>query len=342
MNNDYVLVKDKSGQFKYFKDGKFYSPKEVKALTKNLFAKPTLSKSALSKNLLTNQLATGTHLESRRGADQKIVEDKTKSVIEKLKIKFSDDKIKNRFVNVLITYFRGIRTKKEVEYVLTLPKISGGLELPADKAKIIIVFLENLAMETERERKNIAALPIEKHLEKKIADFQHQLEPAPLAIIKPAIKFNYSSPLPPKFVPVKTMPKPPVAKPLSAPKPIVQKPRINDIKFNETHLVGPLEELGEMDMADFRRLGKNQKEICDEILEKIDLLSEQSFAKKRQGIKAWKSSPVFQMYLSMNMEGILQNKSISDVIKFRQIENKDTLTLGEYETINEISRKISS
>ncbi|MFH0779901.1 MAG: hypothetical protein V1928_03535 [Parcubacteria group bacterium] len=368
-NNGYILVKDKDGQFKYFKDGKFFSIEEVKALQGRSFVKPIAPASPETKRgeskpapatfediPLKKPVSGLTNMDERRLADQKIVAEKANGVIERLKIKFSDDKIKTRFVNVLITYFRGIRTKKEVEYVLTLPKISGGLELPPDKAKIIIAFLENLSVETSRERKNIVTGPTvalakvgasnfqkENYPSRKITDFEHQLEPAPPAVIKPAFKFDVPPPAP-KPAPAKIIPKQTIIKPQPATiKPIEQaKPKMADIKQTETHLVGPLEELGEMDLENFRRLGKNPKEIIDEVLEKVELLSEQSFAKRLQGVKAWKGSPIFQMYLSMNMEGILQGKSISDVIKARQIENKETLTLGEYETINEISRKISS
>lgn len=344
MQDNYILVKDKNGEFKYFKDGKYFSVEEVKALQGRSFVKPTVSKPApatLEYIPLKKPVYGLTNMDERRLADQKIVGEKANGVIERLKIKFSDDKIKTRFVNILITYFRGVRTKKEVEYVLTLPKISGGLELPLDKARIIIAFLESLSVETSRERKTIAAAPGERFGLPKIADFEHQLEPAPPAVIKPAPRYNYSPPSGPKPAPAKAIFKPSVVKPMPSAKPIEQaKPRIADVKLMETHLVGPLEELGEMDLENFRRLGKTPKEIIDEVLEKIELLSEQSFAKKLQGIKAWKSSPVFQTYLSMNMEGILQGKSISDVIKARQIENKETLTLGEYETVNEISRKM--
>ncbi|MFH0987934.1 MAG: hypothetical protein V1763_01015, partial [Parcubacteria group bacterium] len=117
-------------------------------------------------------------------------------------------------------------------------------------------------------------------------------------------------------------------------------PKITDIK-KTTRLFGPVEELANMALDGFRKLGKDKTEIANEVVEKIQMLAEESLTRKVEGINAWRSSPVYQLYLSMSMQGIREGKSIQVVIENRQQKNEETLTLSEYEAVNEINGQIS-
>ena len=89
-----------------------------------------------------------------------------------------------------------------------------------------------------------------------------------------------------------------------------------------------------------RKLGRNEDEIKEELLEKVEVLAEQSLLKKIEGINAWKISPVYKLYLQMTYQGIKKMKKISEVIEQRQIENHESLTLSEYEMIASLNQKL--
>jgi len=134
------------------------------------------------------------------------------------------------------------------------------------------------------------------------------------------------------------MVKPAVVRPV-APQVAPKSPVMGDVKITN-RLVGPIEELTYMTVDDFRRLGKNIEEIISSLLEKIQLLADESLARKIQGIKAWKQSPVFMLYLKMSMDGIMQGKTIEQVIIDKQKEHADCLTLSEYEAIGRLNKQL--
>ncbi len=118
------------------------------------------------------------------------------------------------------------------------------------------------------------------------------------------------------------------------------KKRMADIKHHEPRLAGPIDELAAMDLVNFRRMGDSNEVIIGKIIEKLDLLEKESYKKRLEGIRAWRQSPVNRLYLEMGNESISQGGSVLDVINNRKKENKDYLTIEEFEGIMELNRSI--
>ncbi len=401
MLNDYILVKDKDGELKYFKDGKFFSVEEIaeqnkqrvlqarepkkkelkpdftletqkKAAVKPIIIKKEQEKpiiiekvpkksSAIEKALEKTvrplipplpaheiefeQLAGEDDFNSKRLAEQKLVGVKVDEAIKKLKIQFSDPQIESRFRNILTTFFRGVRTVRELGYMLGLPKVSGGLELPKDKISLILAVLEQELVEMNKERRQIAA-----RIEQKPVDLEHRLEPPPPLIIKKPEDRSAVEKTARRLQSSPSLIRNEVGADLSRtrvsrPQPALQKnvfaprPRIEDMKGNR-QLIGPVEELETMELGDFRRLGREEQEIKKHLLEKFKVLADQSLLKKLQGLKAWKSSPVYKIYLSMTVAGIRNRVPLSQVIEDRQLNHQATLTLSEYEMIGQLNQEL--
>lgn len=425
----YILVKDKDGQMKYFKDGKFFSLDEVKKIVEETAPTQTAKKKVELKPIITfqdkkiveapksapveqlipvkvvvepsseqltasseqssseqitaskEQLIEDEELESpvpsvtpvtpvspvspkeikladvpkspaknfdfesiepdeeikqRRFRDQELVQQRAQEVIDRLKIQFTDDHIRSRFMNVLLTYFRGIRGPAEVEYILALSREGGGLGLPKEKAEMIMSVLKHHSDATNKERRVITVQPKEK--------IMPPVPPAPpVPPVPPATPVAPVTPVPPvppvsPASPIPQMVKPAVVRPV-APQVAPKSPVMGDVKITN-RLVGPIEELTYMTVDDFRRLGKNIEEIISSLLEKIQLFADESLARKIQGIKAWKQSPVFMLYLKMSMDGIMQGKTIEQVIIDKQKEHADCLTLSEYEAIGRLNKQL--
>ncbi len=113
------------------------------------------------------------------------------------------------------------------------------------------------------------------------------------------------------------------------------KVRMEDVKF-VPKLTGPVDELREMSVLDFRRLGSNAEDSAGKIMEKIHFLEKDSYKKRLEGIKAWRECPVNKAYLNIGQTSINTNRSISDIIA----EGRDTLSVDEFYAVMELNKKL--
>lgn len=117
------------------------------------------------------------------------------------------------------------------------------------------------------------------------------------------------------------------------------KVKMDDVKY-VPKLMGPIDELGEMNLVNFRRLSQDSKEATKKIEEKIKFLEDDRYSKRIEGIKAWRSSPINKLYLEIGQEGIIVARGIENAIKAREKSNKDYLKLDEFNAIMELNKRI--
>jgi hypothetical protein len=70
----------------------------------------------------------------------------------------------------------------------------------------------------------------------------------------------------------------------------------------------------------------------------VELLSAEGTAKRIAAIRAWKSSPVHQLYISLGLNSLQKKQSIQDSIKEETAANSSNLTLNEFLALQELSR----
>ncbi|MDO9399412.1 MAG: hypothetical protein Q7T79_01870 [bacterium] len=115
--------------------------------------------------------------------------------------------------------------------------------------------------------------------------------------------------------------------------------KIEDIKF-VPRIMSPIDELKYLDLVNFRRLGADAGKAVEKIKEKINLLEEEKYTKRLEGIKAWRSSFVNKLYLNMGQSGISANKSINVIIEERKKKKEDYLTISEFEAIMDLNKSL--
>lgn len=103
--------------------------------------------------------------------------------------------------------------------------------------------------------------------------------------------------------------------------------------------MGPVDELRATTLADFRRLSKDPKEATLKVRDKIDLLENQSFEAKMQGVQAWRESEANKVYLEM-LRASLEGTVITDVIAQRQSAGQPVFTKEEFEAIMTLNREL--
>ena len=149
-----------------------------------------------------------------------------------------------------------------------------------------------------------------------------------------------------KIKPVKDLPLPqpqpfivePAATSAFTPRP-TSRPTLDDVKFSKK-LMGPIEELENMTLIEFRRLSPNPSEVASKIKEKIDLLEKEHFGKKIEGIDAWHKSEISKFYRLLGQTAMAEGKSVEAVIQERLVAGKPTLSLDEFHAVMELNRTL--
>jgi|GEM_PF-2562517 len=105
-------------------------------------------------------------------------------------------------------------------------------------------------------------------------------------------------------------------------------------------LVGPIEELQQMSIEEFRHLGDSPEESADRLKEKIHMLEKESFQRRSEGIKAWRTSPLMKEYLDIGRESIENTKDIKQLIADRQEKNSRGINTQEFNAISEVNSSL--
>jgi hypothetical protein len=152
-----------------------------------------------------------------------------------------------------------------------------------------------------------------------------------------------------KSKPEKNIPSKPAAVPRTIPKtapisarrsiPSNGKIKMEDVK-HVPKLMGPIEELKNMDLINFRRLNKDPHKAAENIKEKLDYLEEEDYRKRREGIKAWRESPINNLYLQIGQESINNNQPIEEVMQGRASVGKEFLTNSEFDAVMQLNKDI--
>ena len=115
--------------------------------------------------------------------------------------------------------------------------------------------------------------------------------------------------------------------------------RMEDVKY-VPKLSGPIDELGDMDLTNFRRLNEDPTAAARKIKEKIEFLEDDGYAKRLEGIKAWRECPVNKLYLSLGEKSINENKSIDNIISEGTSQGEEVLSKKEFIAIMELNKDL--
>ncbi|RJQ34763.1 hypothetical protein C4566_01785 [Candidatus Parcubacteria bacterium] len=105
-------------------------------------------------------------------------------------------------------------------------------------------------------------------------------------------------------------------------------------------LSGPVQELQDISVKNFRRLGDSAQARADKILEKINILEQESYTKKSQAIEAWRKSGVYKIYLQIGAQSMIEGKKIEDLVKEKESKGEETLSAEEFSVISDLNKKL--
>lgn len=320
---------------------------------------------------------TGQTGATEKKAEETILDSMVDQAVNGTGVALPDEDMRRRYRMLISLFFRDLRDGLETKSKFTMPTQSGGMGMADDEADRVMAELRkrnddyHAAMSgraADDKAKYVAAqtekvLGAQDALDKKDQERMDQAFTGLLQKtgVKPAAGAPEAAPPAPKepkvvtvvgidaqgkaivaapAQPASSVPPAPASAP-SSPQPAAApgaKTLVADVKYSPK-LTGPVEELRQLMLKDFRRLSRDPREATLKIKDKIDLLEEQSFDIKTQGIKAWHESEVNKLYLDI-LRTSLEGKPITEVIA--DLENKALpfLNKAEFDAIMELNRKL--
>lgn len=105
-------------------------------------------------------------------------------------------------------------------------------------------------------------------------------------------------------------------------------------------LRGLVGELGNMTLAQFRRMAAKPQDATAKIVERLETLKSESFERRVEGVRAWQQSPVMKEYLGLVAESFKQKKPMVAIAEEKRAEGKDTLTRDEIEALIQLNNQL--
>ena len=113
---------------------------------------------------------------------------------------------------------------------------------------------------------------------------------------------------------------------------------MNEVKSFD-RLVGPVDELRQLDLNTFRLLGDSPGAIVNRIKERIDALSGDLVVDQDKAIRAWQSSPVYSLYVKLGRLSLDEGFPVETIIKQQINAGQLSLSIMEFEAISDLNAK---
>lgn len=105
-------------------------------------------------------------------------------------------------------------------------------------------------------------------------------------------------------------------------------------------LVGPIEELAQLTVPDFRKIAKTPAEAAGRIVEKLALLEKDSYTKRAEGVKVLRGSPLMGAYVDVVNAALIAKRKMEDEVKDRLTKDRGALTWDEFQALRELNAQI--
>lgn len=240
---------------------------------------------------------------------------------------FPDPLLERRSRTIVQARLKGIRSDAETLDLLTRDPKIGGLGLTSEVANELMAQLVVRAAQLHDQLIQLIAPP----------------PPPPAAPPPPPIPQPSPTPMPvqpprPVFPARRLTPNTQMVRP----RPFTsERTRLDDIKHVDgrtPQTTGPVDELHAITLEEFRTLGVGTPEAIQKLKEKFDALAKESYALRIQGIMAWRSSPLSQLYLNIGQESMETRQPVGQLVTQRRQRNEPTLTEDEFSAIADLNR----
>lgn len=281
-------------------------------------------------------------IRAKKEVDEKKAVD---AILQSLAMEFSDDQ-KKKLSDIISSRIKNIRDAVDTRLVLGRPVESGGLGLSGEDASEVSVTIERYLKEPlpDASESNVENVPppapadvaqkdanaledifSDKQVDK-ITDEQHE-------------NVTVEKSVEPK--PIKTDRIQPVPQPSDNRKP-GDIPTFGLKEKREAGLVGPIEELQQVTIEDWRSLYKSIDEAVEKTKEQLRTLKGESFKEMIRGINAWKKGNIMKLYAAVGAESVNDHMTIAENAEMHKGKNQSYLTEEEFHAIMDFNKDLRS
>ncbi|MBI2410882.1 MAG: hypothetical protein HYV32_03270 [Candidatus Kerfeldbacteria bacterium] len=279
-------------------------------------------------------------------------------VLGEYKLLFESLELEKRFLSIVVSYLRGVRSKPEARDALTRPSQEGGVNIPAAQVDTILHTADELyqqALQGGKETKRVKTTQPSNIFAPTLAMVQEQIdrqkkhdakraEEQASAHIMVEDMFANMNPI---FdtMDMNNTNKKSIMTDIVHPGQFAAAQSGASFSHDSQEaaqpvVMGPLEELQNMNLEDFRRLAEQPQDAAKHIIDKLALLEEESLSKKAEGMQAWFASPLHQLYLSIGKESLEKTVPVEEIIRQWAQSGKDTLMQAEFDAISDLNRQL--
>lgn len=220
----------------------------------------------------------------------------------------------SRYQSLLISYLKGVRSLDQIIKYAELPVDAGGLALDAVVTKRLY---NTLASNFPTDKKPMAQAP------KPVAPAA-PLSNRPMSGAPMAMPTTSRPAAPTKITPAPNT----LMRDVQAP-----------VRTTTTAVMGPVEEMKNFSVRDWRRLATTPEKAKEIILNKFKSWKEESFFLYNDVLTAWFSSPLFQAYQDVVAKAINNSSRISDI---RSVSGAaETLNAVDITALIEVNRSLN-
>ena len=234
-------------------------------------------------------------------------------VIKKIKFFISPENL-IKLRQIIQVFLKDVRSENETRELLAKSRGQGGLSMEQPQIEEVIKLCREFLGRPVKEipvspLKKIPSAPLQT-LPKK---FEAPGEPATAAPFNSSVHAPLSGQKPATRAPEKSY----------QIKPTLEKVKMQDVVSHAVEM-GPVEEIGNLTLTDFRRLSADPAEAASRLKQKFVNLRDESYVLYLQALEAWQKSPLCAAYLSAPERSLIEKKKISDVLV-----DKNNLTVAE-------------
>jgi hypothetical protein len=258
-----------------------------------------------------------------------------------------------KFEKILVSYLRGVRTELEVGEILVRESGKGGFGFEREEVRKFIkelknkkIFFEGLTLDKIKELKKVddkkEEMPkpgvnrISQEVQKDSQDTVKVVEE----------KVEKQEEVVQDILSTMDKNKAPKVQEIVSPQQKQQEPRkhvkitrqVQQPVFNtqQKKTQGPVDELLNLTLEEFRSFGSNAKERVNKIYERINLLEEESIEKKNQGISAWKNSSVYKEYVAVGEESLSKGIPVEEAV-----DKNGKISIDEFNSIADLNEQLN-
>jgi hypothetical protein len=119
------------------------------------------------------------------------------------------------------------------------------------------------------------------------------------------------------------------------------KPTMDSVRA-PTRLTSLSEEFGTLTLGDFRRIGRTPEQAVEKLSQKFETLKQESFERWSEGVQAWRSSPLQQLYLRLVADSFATGKPVAQLAEERRQQNQDVPTPEELGAIMQLNSHVQT